>query len=85
MVKVVEEFHYCDVCGAQIEGNVKPVPRAIREVGYWGDYRYTEYKNVHLCIKELELCKDCKYHSDTRLVAMVTEMGTDKVTYSWLR
>lgn len=86
MGKVVEESYFCDVCGVSIEGKVTPIPRAIREVGYWGDYKYTEYEEVRFCIRELELCEVCKKYSDTRLIGMVSEMGTDQVKYkgNWL-
>lgn len=83
MGKVVENKYYCDVCGKKIK-YTKPIPRAIKEIGYYGDYRFKEYSEPRFCIKDLYLCEECKTHSDNRLIGMTSEMGSEHLSYKWL-
>lgn len=85
MGKVVEETYFCDVCGVIIEGKVSPVPRAIREIGYWADYRFIEYDNPRFCLGKLYLCEECKDYSDTHLIGMISETYSERVKYKWLK
>ena len=85
MGKVVEETYFCDVCGVRIEGKAEPVPRAIREIGYWADCRFIKYDDPRFYLRKLDLCEECKDYSATHLIGMVSEMWSDQVKYKWLK
>lgn len=85
MVKIVKETYFCDICGEEIVGRFKPVERATKEIGYWGEYNYQELEEPQFHIKNFDLCELCKEHSANHLVAMITSLWSGYVEYGWLK